>query len=403
MTPGRLVRGVLTPPNAVSSEGGGLANPATAAALANQPTVTPNYAACPQPAAPTLAPRPATGTEMNAEMIRFLSAGGSLAALEDGLRKGWNLLDDKSIIGSSTDFIGGGSGQILLTYFAPDDGGTLLILGCADGRYYNLYQAVTGGTTPQVLAASDLNNDGRPDLLFTGAQCSGDKKKNCIYRTQLVTWKPDVGRFVSLLNEPLTSMEPPLLRDVDNDKVQEVVVRLTNSGTPETGPLRTGVNIYDWNGSTYVLSIVQLDPPRFLIQILQEADRNFARQDTKQAIVLYQLALNDKSLRGWFNDDATTLNSYALYRLLLAYAYTEDKQLLPAYNTIVQTYPDPVTAPVYIAMSSSFWNALQVTNNLHSACIEVQGIITVRPEALRLLNRYGSSGPAYSAQDLCPF
>jgi hypothetical protein len=44
-----------------------------------------------------------------------------------------------------------------------------------------------------------------------------------------------------------------------------------------------------------------------------------------------------------------------------------------------------------------------VTNNLHSACLEVQDIITARQEALTLLNRYGSRSPTYTATDVCPF
>jgi hypothetical protein len=30
-------------------------------------------------------------------------------------------------------------------------------------------------------------------------------------------------------------------------------------------------------------------------------------------------------------------------------------------------------------------------------------IIAARPEAVTLLNRYGSTSPVYEAQDLCPF
>jgi hypothetical protein len=54
-------------------------------------------------------------------------------------------------------------------------------------------------------------------------------------------------------------------------------------------------------------------------------------------------------------------------------------------------------------MIDAFWNALQVTHNLHSACVEVQAIINAWPEAVGLLNRYGSRSPVYNASDLCPF
>ncbi|MCC6802943.1 MAG: hypothetical protein IT319_08665 [Anaerolineae bacterium] len=54
-------------------------------------------------------------------------------------------------------------------------------------------------------------------------------------------------------------------------------------------------------------------------------------------------------------------------------------------------------------MALDFWTAVQVTNNLHSACLRVQEVVLARPDALDLLNRYGSRSPTYAAADLCPF
>src|SRR5436190_14179374 len=89
------------------------------------------------------------------------------------------------------------------------------------------------------------------------------------------------------------------------------------------------------------------------------------------------------------------LRSYTMYRELLAYAYTEDAQRLIVLQDISALFPDANTAPVYVTMAQTFWNTLQVTNNLHSACLEVLNVIAVRPEALDLINRYGSRNPTY--------
>jgi hypothetical protein len=402
MTPGRVVSGVLLTLEPQETTVG-LANPATAVALANLPTQTPDYSACPPEGNASLPARPASGADIPAELIQYLSSGGSVAALENGLRNDWKVMDDRSLLRADIDFTGSGKGGLLLTYSAPDVGGVLLILGCAAGRYYSFYQSPAGRETPQIVDVADLNLDGRPDVLYTMPECTPPKSKTCIYQSQLITWRPDSGRFVNLLRGSIASSAPPTLRDVDNDRISELVVRLTDAGSQETGPLRTGVNIYDWNGSAYVLSIIQLDPPRFQIQVIQEADRAFARQDTKAAAPLYQLALANKELKSWLPDEGPILTSYVLYRLLLLYAYTEDKQLLPTYQAIVTAYPDVNVAPIYATLSTTFWNSLQVTNNLHTACTEVQSIISTRPEALDLINRYGSRSPTLSAGDLCPF
>lgn len=401
MTPGRVIRGTL-PTAAALPLSGNLANPATAVALANRPTATPDYAACPAPGSPGLSEAPSNARAIAEEIGRFLSAGGAPAALQDQLRDTWNVLGENGLVRADVDLTGEGRPEVLVTYVFQ--GGRLLVFGCLNGRYALHGEIDTGGTdAPQIVQLGDMNYDAKPDILLTQRVCDPEDEDACLYRTQLITWQARDGRFTSLLDSLLSSPEQPTVSDIDNDRVLEIVLRQTSSGTAETGPLRTGVTIYDWNGVNYTQSITQLDPPQFRIQVIQQADRNMQRLDVEAAIPQYQLALTDTALRNWFNDDQTILNSYALYRLLTAYAYTEDEQLLPTYQAIVQAYPDPAAAPVYTAMSLAFWNTLQVSNNLRSACEAVQDIIAARPEALDLLNRYGSRGPAYTASTLCPF
>jgi hypothetical protein len=404
MTLGRVVHGILPTTVGLPLDGAGLANPATAVALANQPTPTPNYSQCPGSASADVPPRPQTGQEIVTALITFLSNGGSPLVLPTMLGDDWGLLSEKGVIRTDLDFTGEGLPDILATYAAPDDGGTLLVLTCLAGSYTPLHQVITGSPdVPEIIQLGDMNFDARADILSGSHECSAENPEDCAYRTQLLTFSRDQNRFISLFNGTITSTELPSISDIDNDRVQEIIVRLTDDGNAITGPLRTGVNIYDWNGVSYVLSIVQLDAPRFQIQVVHEADRAFARQEMDEAIRLYKLALTDTSLRYWLNDEPAYLKSYVYYRLILAMAFSDSDELLPTYQTALNDYPDASTAPVYITMINTLWNGFQVTNNLHSACLEVQAIIAGRPEAIGLLNRYGSRSPAYTAQDLCPF
>ncbi|MBC7814841.1 MAG: hypothetical protein H7175_27030 [Burkholderiales bacterium] len=129
----------------------------------------------------------------------------------------------------------------------------------------------------------------------------------------------------------------------------------------------------------------------------------FNTLDIATSIPLYDVALNDGELREWTDGDDETLGLYIQFKLMLAYAYLEDERFLTTYQTIVAAFPDPATRPVYAALADTFWNAMQVTNNLHSACLEVRDIIEQRPEALGRLNSYGSRSPLYTAENLCPF
>ncbi len=399
MTPGHVIEGALPPALAVPLNG--LSNPATAIALANRPTATPNYRSCPDPSdAATLDPiEPANAHLMDDAIARFLSNGGTVARLESTLRDDWKVLGDQGIVRGDIDLTGEGTAEIILTYDTPDEGGVLLIEGCIDGRYLTRYQAALGGDIPQILTVGDLNYNGIPELLFSSKDCSSA----CVYHTQMVTWNPDRGRFVNLLGGAITSDEVPVVQDTDNDQVSELIVRFEDDGNAQTGPLRTGYTLYDWNGVGYVQSITQLNPPRFRIQVIQEADAAFSAQNMDEAIGLYNLSLSSSDLENWYNDDADTLKAYALYRLLIAYSFTEDDRRLDTQQTLQQTYPDLTAAPPYAQMATDFWNAVQVTNNLHSACLEAQQDVITRPEALTLLNRYGSRSPTYTATDLCPF
>jgi hypothetical protein len=399
MTPGRHISGALPTVVALSLDGN-LANPATAVALANRPTATPDYNSCPPAASPVLSDAPTNSREMADEIARYMSFGGSSTGLETALRDQWSVLSEVGSVRANMDFTGEGTADVIVAYSVPGAGGSLLVLGCAAGRYIPFYLSDTPGV-PQIIHAGELNANGTPEILYSSQQCLAED--DCNYRTQLVTWQPNEGQFISLLSGAIISQNLPEIGDFDNDRVVEIIIRMTSTGTPTTGPLRTGVTIYDWNGVDYARSITQLDPPRFRIQVIQQADRNIASGSIDEAIALYELALQDTELRNWFNDDEAVLRSYALYRLITAYAFTENENLLPAFQSMQQNYPDPLNAPVYAQMGSTFWNALQVTGNLRSACLEAQNIARSRADAIDLLTRYRGQAPAYTAESLCPF
>jgi len=182
-----------------------------------------------------------------------------------------------------------------MSYVAPVEGGTLVIAGCEEGHYVVRYETVADEPfAPEILVLGDINHNSVNDVVFATQRCDEDDEE-CVYRTQVITWEAEMRRFVSLLSQTITSDELPEVIDTDNDQVSEILIRLESNGTDSTGPLRTGINIYDWDGSVYVLSIVQLDPPRFRVQIVHEADRYFAARQWDDAINLYQLAFTAKT------------------------------------------------------------------------------------------------------------
>ena len=407
MTAGVLLSGDLGPPPDRSELQD---SPATVIAEANRPTPTPNLAACPlgDPSVTLAAAAPGSAQAVAEAISVYLSAGGSLNGLESGLRDRWGMINASEAGGfvrSDLDLTGEGTPEVLVSLITPDAGGALLIFSCVDRqiltRYAGLPDDGLRGEPPRLLNSSDLNADGLPDLVFTSRAC--DEDDNCHYRTQIVTYDRLRGRFRNLLEGALSSDELPRLEDVDADRVTELIRPLTDDGDAASGPLRTGEAIYDWNGAIYVRSFTNEDPPRFWVQVVHEADAAFAAGDYANAALLYQQAASDTALENWQNDDSAILPAYALYRLLLLDSFTDDPRLIETQGRLLNAYPDLATAPVYAEMAMRYWATLQATDNLRSACDDVRAIMAARPEAVSLLNRYGSRSPTYTAALLCPF
>lgn len=396
VTAGRVVRASIPP---AANPGG--SNPATALAAISRPTVTPNLRSCPAPneALALPAERPPAAL-LDSTLIQFLDDGGTLVAVETTLRA-WGMIgDDFGGTRGDLDLTGEGTPEILLR-FAADGEGVLLIAGCLEGRVIDRYRAALTERAPEIISAVDANVSGLPDLLFAAQTCDDDGV--CAFRAQMATWQPERGRFVNLISDVWQNDAPPTLEDIEGDRVGEVIARFSSPGDATTGPLRTGFTVWDWDGQSYLRSITQLDPPRFRIQVIHEADAAFAAEAYDQAIPLYQMAADDAALENWLPDDNVILKTYALYRLLLAYSYQDDPRRVAVQGRLLSEYPDAAAAPPYVQMGLEFWDGLQVTNNLRAGCGEAFEVVNARLEAVGLLNRYGDRAPVYDALTLCPF
>lgn len=409
MTVGQVVRGELGTPG-LRPDFNVLPNPATAVALANRPTATPNRGLCPTiREAGELGDFPSSRDAAINAMLTFLNEGGEPERLQQRIISEWEAFGEAGFFRDDVDLTGEGEGELIIGYIAPGDVGTLLILGCEVGRYVLRYEAIADGNTPPELVwVDDLNNSPQDEIVLASRICLD--AEFCEFQTQILTWDAASGRFVSLLDETILTLEMPSVRDIDNDQVNEIVFALDSNGNSATGPLRTGVNVYDWNGSNYRLSYFELDPPRYHIQVVQEGDKFFSRLEMFDAVSLYELALDeDENFGYWFNDGATTVDSYALYRLVLAYSY--NSQGLQISNTLArinERFPleegeTEEDLPIYVQLTRIFADSLTITNSLRAACTEVRDFLETDDQALNLLNRYGSRSPTYTALDLCPF
>lgn len=402
VTPGYEINGVLPARSALESQ---IANPATAVALAAQPSPTPNTGACPAEGSPTLpTSRPTNDEGIVNTILDYLSGGGAPLALVARMRGSWDIMDTDGFI-ENIDLTNDGTPEILIGYTTPAERGKLIILGCEEGRYLLRYEAESDeATPPDMLLYQDMNFDSMPEALFTVRVCN-PTGESCRYETRVITWSLNLGRFLSLTSGNIISDVQPNINDSDNDEVLEIIIRQEDDGDAQTGPLRTGTNIYDWNGSVYVLAFVQLDPPEYRIQSVYEADRFFREGRYTQALSFYEQVISDASLREWYADDDEILPAYALYRALITRAFIGStlEQLQAIFDSSFELTDDPLDVPIFVDLSGVFFGEYQRTEDISAACAEALIFIEGQPDVLDLLNRYGDRNPTYTAQDLCPF
>lgn len=411
-TVGSVLQGALS--SAANVVPQGLISPATAVAISALPTPTPDLFTCPpfSDSARLEDTPPLNAPIVIEEIVRYLNTGGAYESLSEILSERWGIVREGDSMRGDVDFTGEGTPEILITYANPDGRSAVLLLGCIQSEYRVLYELNTQITEPpQMIAFGDMNRDRRNDLLFAVQQCPTDDANNpildeCELNTRLLSWQANESRFANLLVNDVLSDTLPEINDFDNDEVSELVVRLENDGTERTGPLRTGTNIYDWNGQEYVLSIIQPDPPRYRIQVIFEADRAFLRRELGEAAQLYQVALQDPTdLRDWIGGERASLIAYTLYRLLITQVASQSASQTQTYQRILNDYPDPQAASIYVRMARAFMETYQQQGNPALGCDAVRAVLTAEADnnALELLNRYGERSPKYTLNDLCPF
>jgi len=406
VTPGReLAIAADFPGNVAQNQG--IANPATVAARAGQPTPTPDTSACPFPDSDASLTRTAPTTESDIinTLLNYLNQGGDVETLRTTLDQNWRLLGDNGFVRAERDLTGEGVPEIIISHRVPEGGSALLILGCANGRYVVRHQDLNiTGDPPQILQIDDINQNSVLEVMYVHPTCADpEDPENCTYETRLVAWEASFGRFVNVLGSRIEYNSWPDVLDRDNDDVDELILYLDNQGDAVTGPLRTGISTYDWNGTVYVLSIWEPDPPRFRVQIVHQADRYFLDGDMALAMTNYDRVLNDPDLRRWRNGEDDILAAYSLYRALVTQAVLgQPGGLTIILQRINETFP--TTDIVYVELSQIFFEAYSEAADLSQACTAVRTAIEERlPQALGLMNRYGENNPTYTIADMCPY
>lgn len=399
-------------------------------------TPTPGYSVTPCPAegSPSLPVIAPAMSQMPGTIQAYLSAGGSPALLESGLR-GWGVFSPYAgLLRADRDLTGDGLPEVFVTLIDPATSrtpppGNLIIYGCNGGIYALLYQAGASPDlgAPLILSADDLTGDGIADMAYATQSCSA---ASCMTELHLISYDPASVQFRSLLTEPLVRASADIsLTPALNGQPGAFTVVSGSVVSTAAGPGRPETLIYAYDSAQGAFAEVSqsLAPASYRIHVIHDADDALAAASYDEAIGLYQRAATDTVLLNWsYPNEAAYLAAYARYRIVLAQALKGDEFAAQfAREEIVSAYALPPTAipdggqfepppPGYLAldetrpgaafarMAALFWDAFSATGSVTQSCAAVLEYGSANPTAWAVLNSFGFNNRSYQPEDLCP-
>jgi hypothetical protein len=346
----------------------------------------------------------------------------------------------------------------------------IVVFACDDNDYKTIldYSTIFNGglSGPDIYAVQDMNLNGIPDVVLVYSATSGG---NTV--VDILEW--DGGQFNSLIqanhgeDSSVTSsiaralywyssssfhnwsetdagnlpvMEggaDVVIKDVDKNGTKELILTDNGPGHADTlyafGPWRGKQVIFKWDGIHYLYSSLEIDPPVYRFQAIQDADRLFLLGEYDKALKLYQDVISNGKLEWWShekmvfirdsyfakaggeatpippqanNDEYAYLAAYARYRVVLYYLLRgEISDATTVYTSLLDNFPAGTAGSQFADVASLLWDEYQKTNSLGQACLPVINYVTSHPEILSPLGNeeHGDQSHVYIAEDLCPF
>jgi hypothetical protein len=372
---------------------------------------------------------PSTAPKAENEILDFLNAGGSIAAVLKHVNALQYPFDGKTL---ASDITGDGIPELLFLDFGAITG--LHIYMCSNDVYvhYSPY-TIRDGSYYQVkiVAIKDMNLDGVQEVVIQKSGCSG---MACNYY-QVLSWN---GKdFIDKSPDAeITGVENVFVKDIDHDSLVELrlIGGISLVDFAYGYPWRKEIRTYKWNGEFFVLQPLEYSAPQFRFQAVQDADRAVLAGWHDRAFESDQKVISSQDLDWWsqkrFWDthfllcqscgpdtakpasgeiDLTEyprLAAYAYYRMVILHTHLGEMDAAQVkYATLQEKFPAGDPGHPYVEMASDFWNAYQSSGKMYNACAAAVAYADAHPEILTPLGSdyHGWQSHAYIPADVCPF
>lgn len=349
--------------------------------------------------------------DVNSQVIDYLNDGGQLQAVADRL--------NTEII----DLTGDNVPELTVS------GCSFQIYSCNEGQY--VMPLDYGRYDLRILAIKDMNLDGIPELIisqndfptdymyYTIFEWDGQQFQNLIKQPDFYS-RYDGGRVEdnSIVSTGIgrgldNILENWSLEDIDGNGTIEFVI---NCGLPThvdgklNGPWRAETDTYMWNGYGFVLHSIQVEPPQYRFQAVQDADYALEDGDYEKALDLYEQVIYNDKLGWWSNkrneheqqiimsdisglptptplpQDFTEYNNlaaYAHYRIMLLYVLQGRMiEAYTIYDSLQEKYPSWQVGNAYAELAKVFWEEYKTSQKIGLACSKAIEYTAIHPKEI---------------------
>jgi hypothetical protein len=338
------------------------------------------------------------------------------------------------------------------------------VFTCSDGQYIlGLHLDPSGDPfDTSIVAIQDMNRDEIPELVVQDQIFSAGVRMYRIYEwngtefqsliraeQDLLAWfytpegrglnwyssgQPNYLHWAAEIEGVASAAD---IKDVDGNGTMEFIVHNQIAPVRLRGyvPERETIDTYTWNGVLFLWDEVEIEPPVYRFQAVQDADRMSWIGEYQKALDLYQAVILDNDLLAWspehyqeqldaegqrtptptpippIQDEYDNLAAYAHYRMMLLYISQDDAASAQVeLNTLQANYPNGEPGFLFSEMASIVWQEYQSSQDLHLACPEVIAYAVRHKDELflhlgnTLYNiSFSPQSHYYTPWDMCPF
>jgi len=377
-------------------------------------------AECPVPSGTPIPPDLADPASTAQAILGFLNGGGSPSALPDLLRVALRAAgpEDPAVLidlngdawldvaVATSDLVNpqgsrrAPSALLRAATLQAGRRGSIFVFYCQDEGYILGEPTLSDPDRVPVLhGVADLTGDQVDDLLVGWRTCGAHSCFEDFSALSAAGTQIQVHRL-----EPSADLPYP---EVDLPATGRVSIIGTGIASVGAGPFRRLTRTWAWDAplQSLVLASEVLEPPRYRIHVLLDAETASRRGEWTTALDLYHRVVLDDALLDWVDPVAERahLTGYSMFRVVVTYVQMGDQgDAQVAYGILQNQYFAGSVGRAYADLAQAFWETFSANGDLARSCLAARAFAAAHTTEVLDPLYFGYANPAYTPEDVCP-